>query len=163
MNDFRHPALLKEKLEGLGLASRFRQYALTFAEAEYKWGGESMTGTDCSGIFCGPLQFLGYKIRTTADVLYNKAFDDVSMLFSKDDVNAIFFLNDDGVASHMGLFLSDSVVLHASGKRGVTFDTIEDIMDEYDEKGMTPVIQVLDWGKLEELDGEESGLDEDYL
>jgi len=163
MNEWRFSALLKEKLEELNTAPRLRMYALNFAEASYGWGKESITSTDCSGLLSGALQFMGYNIRTTADKFYKVAFKDTDRSFDKDRVTCIFFLDGDNHAGHMGLHISADVVLHASGSRGVTFDSKFDLMDEYDEKGYTPITLELDWEALEELDGEVSGLDADYV
>lgn len=163
MTTFRHASLFKEKLESLTLAPKFRQIALTFAEAPYGWGKESLTTSDCSGLFSGTLQYLGYNIRTTADRFFKKAFGDTTFTFKPDEINAIFFINDDGAAKHMGLFVSETVVFHASGARGLTFDDVHDLIEEYANKGYEAVIQVLNWDLLEDLDGECSGLDDEYL
>jgi hypothetical protein len=62
------------KLERATEAERFRQLALLLVDAPYRWGQETLRGTDCSGTVCFPLFMMGYDVRVTADVLYRKLF-----------------------------------------------------------------------------------------
>lgn len=162
MNTFRHASLLKSKLERVKQASKYRLYALTYAESPYGWGQENLGATDCSGLLCGPLLFMGFNIRINADGLMRRLFvDEISS--EENTVDAIFFINEVGTATHCGIFMSDDVVMHASGTRGVTFDGINKLVEEYEDKGYRPVMRSINWAKAYELDGEVYDLDEEMV
>lgn len=162
MNTFRHASLLKSKLERVKQASKYRLYALTYAESPYGWGQENLGATDCSGLLCGPLLFMGFNIRINADGLMRKLFTN-EITSEENTVDVIFFIDRVGTAGHCGIFMADSVIMHASGDRGVTFDSIEDLIDEYEQKGYRPITRSIDWAKAYELDGEVYDLDEEMV
>lgn len=160
MKEFRHASLLKTKFERIRQPSKYRLYALTYAESPYGWGQENLGATDCSGLLCGPLLFMGFNIRITADGLMRKLYTEEMEVYDKDKVQAIFFINKLGVAHHCGIVMSDNTIMHASGERGVTFDSDEDLIEEYMLKGYNPVFRNLDWAKAYEID-EVYNLDDD--
>jgi murein DD-endopeptidase len=161
MREFRHASLFQSKLQNASQVEKYRLYALTYAEAPYGWGDENLQSTDCSGLLCGPLLFMGFNIRVNANDLMNKLFTDE--MVDSDHINAVFFVDKGGVARHCGLFVSDNVVMHASGERGVTFDGVRDILSEYDSRGYYPVFRAIDWAKAYELDGTAYDVDEEMI
>ncbi len=163
MNDFRFYSVLKDKIESLPPSARLRQYALCFGEVDYAWGSESLAGTDCSGLLSGALLYSGYKIRTTAEG-FRRGATKGSNGFQKDEVTCVFLIDEQSnVAKHMGILVSGDVVMHASGARGVTFNQLDDLIQEYEDRGCRFEVLDLDWGRVKAMDGQASGLDEDYL
>lgn len=162
MNEFRLMSLFKEKLEKSSLPRALRLTALAYADAPYVWGGENLKGTDCSGLICGPLMFNGFDIRVTADRLLKTVFSLPFQGFDPDVFTCVFFTKG-GRAGHMGIYVAEDVIMHASGERGVTFDSEEDLVSEYTAKGYEFVVREMDEQKLSDLVGEVSGKDEDLV
>ena len=157
MNEFRFYSVLKEKIEKLPTEKEFLAYCMNFAQAPYVWGGESLEGTDCSGMICGALMFAGFDIRVTADDI----MDNITCPPSREGIKLVFFTKD-GHATHIGVYISDTVVMHASGARGVTFDYDVDLVKEYRKLGEQEVFLNLDFEKCASYSGNAYGKDEDY-
>ena len=158
MNDFRFYSLLKEKIDDASETEKFKLYALGFATAPYRWGRESLDGTDCSGLISGVLMFMGYSIRTTADFFYKAMVDRSSV----DGIKMVFFVDEKDDAKHVGFYISDDIIMHANGDRGVTFDYEDNLEQEYIDKGYKMFTRYLNFAKVKENDGTFNGKDEDY-
>jgi hypothetical protein len=163
MNEFRFFSLLRDKIFSASSAKEFKLYMLNFAEAPYKWGKEGIAGTDCSGLVCGPLMYMGYNVRVTADDLYKKACDKTSEIADPEKVHLVFFVDKKDRATHVGVFVSPNVIMHASGARDVTFDSLDDLMAEYEDKGEKAEFRILNFDKVYEMNGQVNGKDEDYV
>lgn len=136
----------KEKYSKINKDNQFKNLAVLFLGAPYEWGHEHILGTDCSGLICGPLVYMGYQIRVTADQLMN------SILSPKGQTQLIFFVKD-GKATHCGIGLGQGAMIHASGKRGVVIESTEAVFNEYKDTGHHAVVGYLDWEKIEENEG----------
>jgi len=96
--------------------------ALKFVNSPYIWGGRIPSGIDCSGF-----TQLVYKIHgiTIPRDSWKQAEAGQTIEFLKDSKpgDLVFFDNDLGKISHVGMILSEGLVIHASGR--VKVDTID--------------------------------------
>jgi hypothetical protein len=96
--------------------------AMKFMNSPYIWGGRIPSGIDCSG-----LSQLVYKIHGTPiprdswkQAETGKTIDFIDQAEPGD---LVFFDNDRGKISHVGIILSRGLVIHASGR--VRIDSID--------------------------------------
>ena len=96
--------------------------ALKFINSPYIWGGRIPSGIDCSG-----LTQLVYKIHgiPIARDSWKQAEEgrNIDFIDSAEPGDLVFFDNDRGKISHVGMILSKGLVIHASGK--VRVDSID--------------------------------------
>ncbi|MBP8959962.1 MAG: C40 family peptidase [Bacteroidales bacterium] len=89
--------------------------ALRFINSPYLWGGRIPTGIDCSGF-----TQLVYKIHGIAlpRDSFQQAEKGVTVELIKDSRpgDLVFFDNDRGQITHVGMILEEGVVIHASGR-----------------------------------------------
>ncbi len=100
----------------------FADLAMKFINSPYIWGGRIPSGIDCSG-----LTQLVYKIKGIAIPRnsWQQAEKGTDVSFIEETVpgDLVFFDNDRGRISHVGMILSRGLVIHASGR--VRIDTID--------------------------------------
>ena len=89
------------------------QLALQFLHAPYLWGGKSILGMDCSGLIQLCCSILGFSMPRDAS---QQAKEGEAL--SLDDARTgdlVFFANDLGRITHVGIVSKPGFVLHASG------------------------------------------------
>ncbi len=98
------------------------QTARRFMNCPYLWGGRTSGGMDCSGLTQIVYKLHGYKLPRDS---FNQADvgDPVSFLEEAEEGDLLFFDNDKGNITHVGLFLGNGSVIHCSGK--VRIDRID--------------------------------------
>lgn len=163
--DIRHLTLFRTRLESLGREEQFKKIATMFLGATYKMGSENFNECDCSGLLCSSLRGMGYSIRVTADSLI------------KTCCNHGYLANDGGVGimglydrkvdqySHIGIIFHSprhDTLLHSSYPKGVAFEDLDRAVKDYSNRGYRIDYFTLDFSKVEKLDGETYGLDEDF-
>lgn len=92
----------------------------------YKYGGASKSGTDCSGFVMNIYQEVyNKKLSRSANDIYEK---DVKVI-KKSDLrmgDLIFFKIETKKPGHVGIYIKDGKFIHASSKRGVTVNSLEE-------------------------------------
>jgi len=163
--DIRHLTLFRSRLASLSRDEQFKKIATMFLGATYKMGSENFNECDCSGLICSSLLGMGYKIRVTANEIIEKCCNESYL--SKDGGVGIMGLFDDKVGkyTHIGIVFHSprkDTLLHSSYPKGVAFEDLNSATSAYRERGFRVDFFTLDFDKVEELDGESYGLDEDF-
>lgn len=166
--EIRHLNLFRERLNSLGRGEQFKKIATMFIGAEYKMGSENFNECDCSGLLCSSLRGMGYNIRVTADELLNKGCVPFSAKnkAEKHDVK-LMGLYDKKLKkyTHIGIVFHSprqDTLLHSSYPTGVAFEDLKGAVDTYESIGFQVDFFIMDFSKIEKLDGESYGLDEDF-
>lgn len=117
--------------ESLELRSSIRSIAYTYIGVPYVHGGSSARGFDCSGLTQYVYMKAGISIhRSCATQLSD------GMIVAKEDLQCgdlVFFSNTGdtgGFASHVGIYIGNNQIIHASSSRGVI---VADLSNSYFE------------------------------
>ncbi|HNC29596.1 MAG TPA: C40 family peptidase, partial [Cyclobacteriaceae bacterium] len=85
-----------------------------YLNAPYLWGGKSPFGIDCSGFVQMVFKINGYKLQRDsaqqAKQGKNVSFQDML------PGDLMFFKNKENQIVHVGIFMGDEKIIHASGK-----------------------------------------------
>lgn len=92
------------------------EYAKQFLGNPYVWGGTSLTkGADCSGFVLSIYKKYGYKLPHYTGSQANSgtkiSFDDIQ------PGDLIFYNNDKGVIGHVGIYIGNNQIIHASSPK----------------------------------------------
>ncbi|HNX06091.1 MAG TPA: NlpC/P60 family protein [Bacteroidales bacterium] len=96
----------------------------------YKYGGNTKQGTDCSGLVSSVFKEV-YNIsmyRSSADQLKNVTEISKNQLKAGD---LVFFKIDNNKVSHVGIYLGENKFIHATTKKGVIVNNLD---EEYYKK-----------------------------
>jgi cell wall-associated NlpC family hydrolase len=87
----------------------------TFGKVPYLWGGKTQVGIDCSGF--SQMVYRTHGIYIPRDAYQQEADERAySIEFDKKQAGDLaFFTNNAGKTTHVGIVLSDSKIVHASG------------------------------------------------
>lgn len=96
--------------------------ALKFINSPYIWGGRIPSGIDCSGFTQLVYKIMGRPIPRDS---WQQAEAGTAVSFINETVpgDLVFFDDERGRISHVGMILSQGLVIHASGR--VRIDTID--------------------------------------
>jgi hypothetical protein len=112
----------KNQSTGKTMAPSIIEFAMSYLNAPYLWGGKSPFGIDCSGFV--QVVFMMHGIHLSRDAAQQaNAGENVSLLDEAQTADLLFFDNDEGKIVHVGILLNDSKIIHASGK--VRIDMID--------------------------------------
>jgi cell wall-associated NlpC family hydrolase len=114
INDFNHSYI--------STTDSLTDTAMKYINSPYIWGGRIPSGIDCSG-----LTQLTYKIHGIAiprdSWKQAEAGKSIDFIDQAEPGDLVFFDNDRGKISHVGMILSKGLVIHASGR--VRIDSID--------------------------------------
>ncbi|WP_224998418.1 C40 family peptidase [Cesiribacter sp. SM1] len=107
-------------------AEVLKDFAFQYIESPYLWGGKSPFGIDCSGLMQMVYKLGGYQLQRDASQ-QALAGEEVASLGDVLEGDLAFFHNPQGRITHVGMMLSGSKIIHASGRVRI---------DRLDEKGI---------------------------
>jgi len=95
----------------------------------YKYGGESKNGADCSGFVMTVFQNAGVDLPRTSQQQFNYV-----QLINKHERQAgdLVFFKKNNKIFHVGIYLGDNYMIHASSSKGVIIQSIDD--NYFDDK-----------------------------
>ncbi len=92
-----------------------RMVAMKYLNSPYQWGGKSPFGIDCSGFTQMVFKICGYKLLRDSSQQANQGRP-VGSLSEVKPGDLAFFSNDKGNVGHVGIVLTESKIIHASGR-----------------------------------------------
>jgi cell wall-associated NlpC family hydrolase len=107
------------------LVENMKKEIQKFYGAPYKWGGDSPSGTDCSGMIKTIYKnAANIALPHNAQQIYesSKSIRKIDLSFG----DLVFFSSNGRRATHMGLYITDNYFLHASSSRGVVLSKLSD-------------------------------------
>lgn len=116
--------LPKENLteEPSDLRARLLQFATTYLQSPYLWGGRTPAGIDCSGF--AQIVYKSIGISLPRDASQQVACGATVDFVEEAEVGDLaFFENDNGNITHVGMVCAPGQILHASAK--VRIDTLD--------------------------------------
>jgi len=101
---------------------RLSFWALKYMKSPYLWGGRSPFGIDCSGLTQNVFRVCGYSLpRNSAQQA--ELGQVVNFITEAKSGDLLFFDNAEGQITHVGMFIGNNQVIHASGE--VRIDKID--------------------------------------
>lgn len=97
-------------------------YATRLMGAPYLWGGRTLMGVDCSGLVQVAARCSGFTLPR--DASQQASWGKLVPLSEAVRNDLCFFSNDSGKIIHVGIYLGDGKILHASGD--VHIDLLDD-------------------------------------
>jgi len=104
-------------------AANLKAVANKYLHTAYLWGGRSIYGLDCSGFAQQVYKMFDIRLLRDAHLQADQGIS-VDKLADARVGDAAFFHNDAGRIIHVGILLSTTEIIHASGK--VRIDTIDE-------------------------------------
>ena len=101
---------------------QIKENAMTLLNAPYLWGGKSPLGIDCSGFVQLVYMLSGINLMRDASMQAGMG-EPISFLEEARPGDLLFFDNEDGQIVHVGIYLENNKIIHASGK--VRIDSID--------------------------------------
>ncbi|PQB04323.1 C40 family peptidase [Aureitalea marina] len=109
-------------LSGSQPKERLVQTALLYMHAPYLWGGKTPFGIDCSGFTQLVYRLNGISILRDASQQATLG-EALSFIEESEPGDLVFFDNEEGLITHVGIMLPDNHIIHAHGE--VRIDRID--------------------------------------
>ena len=104
------------------MVRRITGMALQHVGVPYVYGGSSPSGFDCSGFIYYIFGQAGISLPRVADDQYMMGVPVPFENLRTGDL--VFFVDDSGELSHVGMYLQDGQFIHASINTGIDFDSL---------------------------------------
>jgi cell wall-associated NlpC family hydrolase len=88
----------------------------------YQYGGDSFNGVDCSAFVQNVYSEMGLAVPRTAQEQYD--YTDKINKSGKSVGDLVFFKKDTGI-SHVGIYVGNNEIIHASSSRGVVRESLD--------------------------------------
>ncbi len=112
----------KPKLNNVRGAGNLGKMAYRFINSPYLWGGRTALGIDCSGFTQIVYKLLNIVLPRDAEEQVKKGHT-INFLAETKEGDLAFFDNEEGEIVHVGILLSNSEIIHSSGR--VRIDAID--------------------------------------
>ncbi|CAG5082915.1 C40 family peptidase [Parvicella tangerina] len=110
-------------------ADKIMEYALSYLNTPYLWGGRSPFGIDCSGFAQIVYKLCGYKLPRDAYQQAEHGYD-VPFVETSEPGDLAFFDNAEGHITHVGIITEPGKIIHASGSVKIDLLDSEGIFDQ---------------------------------
>ncbi|MBR2901239.1 MAG: C40 family peptidase [Clostridia bacterium] len=107
-----------------GIRELIVKTALSYLGTQYRWGGRTYNGIDCSGLCFNAYRFNGINIWRDADIDRSDNLKRISLENAK--IGDLLFFK-----GHMALYLGDGRIVHSSASRG--YVAIEELNERLKE------------------------------
>ncbi|MDB2384881.1 C40 family peptidase [Polaribacter sp.] len=111
-----------ESISGEKGKNAIKQFAFSFLNTPFLWGGKSPFGIDCSGFTQLIYKLCGYQLLRNASEQATQG-EVLSFIEESEPGDLAFFDNEEGEIVHVGIILNDYHIIHAHGK--VRIDTLD--------------------------------------
>ena len=111
--------------EKINTKDLFEIFEKVMLDVPYLWGGRTVFGVDCSGLSQLFYRFLGINLARDASLQIHQGIE--ITLSDRQSGDLVFFQNDQGAITHVGILKTPNTILHSSG---------EVRLDQFDEKGI---------------------------
>ena len=168
-------SLWREKYETANVIEKFRLISYLYLDSNYVWGTENPKESDCSGLICGILTFMGHPVRVTATELLKKVFTiETGVAYNPLKIKAGFFVaNKDyetpsgirkkGTVRHVGFLYGKDLFFHSTYPDGTIIQDLGAVKKKYQKEDTSFVIRELNWDSLDKMEGEIYGLDPELV
>jgi lipoprotein Spr len=121
---FKYALLLDIEVENLPIDDEWINFLQHWIGTRYVYGGQSLTGTDCSGFSRNLYQkILGIQLPRTSE---DQAISCGSLFKDSIQTGDLVFFKNGSRISHVGVYLTNGRFVHASSSQGVTISQLKE-------------------------------------
>ncbi len=108
---------------------KLMNYALSYLNTPYLWGGRSPFGIDCSGFAQIVYKLCGFQLPRDAYQQAEHGYD-VPFVETSEPGDLAFFDNEEGRITHVGIVTEPGKIIHASGRVKIDLLDSQGIFDQ---------------------------------